>query len=86
MVGLLVGKTWLVLGGWEAETPVGVTLVSLSLSSLVDPAVMSGWARTVGKSVLAAAGSSFTEAVLTGGNDNVVAPLVLWLLVRGLNV
>jgi dolichol kinase len=86
MVGLLVGKTWLVLGGWEAETPVGVSLVSLSLSSLVDPAVMSGWARTVGKTVLAAAGSSFTEAVLTGGNDNVVAPLVLWLLVRGLNV
>ncbi|KAL1861136.1 hypothetical protein Plec18167_002838 [Paecilomyces lecythidis] len=44
------------------------------------------WPRIVGKSILAASGASTTEAVLTGGNDNVIVPVVLWLLVRGLNI
>ncbi|KAI9885423.1 MAG: hypothetical protein M1823_002771 [Watsoniomyces obsoletus] len=35
---------------------------------------------------MAALGASLTEAVLTGGNDNVVVPVVFWLLVRGLGV
>ena len=38
------------------------------------------------KACLAAVGASLTEAVLTGGNDNVIVPVVLWLLVRGLNL
>lgn len=44
------------------------------------------WALTCGKAALAAAGASLTEAVLTGGNDNVVVPVILWLLVRGLEM
>ncbi len=42
------------------------------------------WMTTVGKSVLAATVASLTEAVLTGGNDNVVVPVVFWLCVKGL--
>lgn len=39
-----------------------------------------------GKMTVAGAGASLTEAVLTGGNDNVIVPVILWLLVRGLGI
>lgn len=44
------------------------------------------WHMTVGKSIIAAGVASLTEAVLTGGNDNVVVPVVLWCCVRGLGI
>ena len=44
------------------------------------------WATTLGKASVAATGASLTEAVLTGGNDNVIVPIILWLLVRGLRM
>ena len=44
------------------------------------------WALTLGKAAVAATGASLTEAVLTGGNDNVIVPVILWLLVRGLKM
>ncbi|EHK96834.1 putative Uncharacterized membrane protein C63.10c [Glarea lozoyensis 74030] len=44
------------------------------------------WFLTIGKSGVAAGLASLTEAVLTGGNDNVVVPVVLWLCVKGLDV
>ncbi|KAL8784700.1 MAG: hypothetical protein Q9213_003796 [Squamulea squamosa] len=44
------------------------------------------WALFFGKVVVAASGASLTEAVLTGGNDNVIVPIILWLLVRGLEI
>lgn len=44
------------------------------------------WATSLGKGCIAATGASLTEAVLTGGNDNVIVPLILWLLVRGLRM
>ncbi|CAF9915590.1 hypothetical protein IMSHALPRED_002648 [Imshaugia aleurites] len=44
------------------------------------------WATTLGKACIAATGASLTEAVLTGGNDNVIVPIILWLLVRGLRI
>ena len=44
------------------------------------------WSLTIMKASVAAVGSSLTEAVLTGGNDNVIVPIVLWLLVRGLGI
>ncbi|MCJ1276797.1 hypothetical protein MMC21_004604 [Puttea exsequens] len=44
------------------------------------------WAVTLAKGAIAAMGTSLTEAVLTGGNDNVIVPVVLWLLVRGLRI
>ncbi|KAI9783993.1 MAG: hypothetical protein M1839_002938 [Geoglossum umbratile] len=45
-----------------------------------------GWVVVVGKMSAAACGASWTEAVLTGGNDNVVVPVVLWLFVKGLGI
>ena len=47
---------------------------------------ITAWASVLAKTVVAAAGASSTEAVLTGGNDNVVVPVVLWLLVTGLRI
>ncbi|EDN95349.1 hypothetical protein SS1G_11226 [Sclerotinia sclerotiorum 1980 UF-70] len=44
------------------------------------------WRITLGKSILAAIIASLTEAVLTGGNDNVVVPVVLWCCVKGLEI
>ena len=38
------------------------------------------------KALIAGCGASLTEAVLTGGNDNVIVPVVLWILVKGLGV
>lgn len=44
------------------------------------------WVKIILRSTLAASGASLTEAFLTGGNDNVIVPVVLWLLVRGLAI
>lgn len=44
------------------------------------------WMKILLKSTVAASGASLTETVLTGGNDNVIVPVVLWLLVRGLAI
>lgn len=44
------------------------------------------WALTLAKAAVSACGASLNEAVLTGGNDNVIVPVVLWLLVRGVGL
>lgn len=49
-------------------------------------AVGDSWGRSLGKAALAAGMASTTEAVLTGGNDNVVVPVVFWLCVKGLKI
>ncbi|KAI9668237.1 MAG: hypothetical protein M1821_001057 [Bathelium mastoideum] len=72
--GLLFSKFWLRYGGWEEG------------EGQAAAGELEGWPMVVMKSVLAACGSSFMEAVLTGGNDNVVVPVALWLLVRGLRL
>ena len=69
-VGLGIGKVWLKVGGWDEE----------------GAGVGDQWWMTTGKVAVAAAGASATEAVLTGGNDNVVVPVVLWLLAKGLGI
>lgn len=49
----------------------------------------SSWQTSInvlGKAWLAASGASLTEAALTGANDNVIVPVVLWLLVKGLKI
>ncbi len=51
-----------------------------------DNSYGNSWAGTLGKACIAATGASLTEAVLTGGNDNVIVPVILWLLVRGLRI
>ncbi|KAJ0414674.1 hypothetical protein BJY00DRAFT_305428 [Aspergillus carlsbadensis] len=69
-VGSLFAQAWLALGQWTQ-------------SGLAGPKQFS-WLMATTKAILAAGGASATEAVLTGCNDNVVVPVVLWLLVRGL--
>ncbi|KAG5304494.1 membrane protein SEC59 [Histoplasma capsulatum G186AR] len=83
-VGILTARLWFIVGGWDRS-------VSVPISRAISPswptmATSKGWAVVVSKSILAALVSSSMEAVLSGGNDNVVVPLVLWLLVRGLGL
>ncbi|KAI1432651.1 hypothetical protein GGR50DRAFT_580759 [Xylaria sp. CBS 124048] len=44
------------------------------------------WQTTMQKTGTCAGMASLTEAVLTGGNDNVIVPVVLWACVKGLGV
>ncbi|KAI0552566.1 hypothetical protein F4679DRAFT_534585 [Xylaria curta] len=44
------------------------------------------WQITMQKTGACAGMASLTEAVLTGGNDNVIVPIVLWTCVKGLGV
>jgi dolichol kinase len=75
--GLIAVRAWLVLGGWPVS----------GIESSEGAAFSAHfWAWNFVKALLAAAGTSATEAILTGCNDNVVVPVVLWLLVRGLGV
>jgi dolichol kinase len=69
-LGLMTGKAWLRLGGW---------------TSTIDDSNDS-WFTILAKAGMVGCGASFTEAVLTGCNDNVVVPVVLWLLVRALQL
>ncbi|KAL4804228.1 hypothetical protein BDV18DRAFT_142756 [Aspergillus unguis] len=70
--GLMFAQGWLALGQWPV--------------SGYDGPKQFSWPVAFVKAALAAGGASATEAVLTGCNDNVVVPVVLWLLVRGLGV
>lgn len=82
--GLMFGKAYLAIGGWEdgggdACSPLqDTTLAGLVLSGC--------WLVTLVKAFVCACGASFMEAVLTGANDNVVVPVVLWLLVKGVRL
>ncbi|KAL4946625.1 hypothetical protein BDV06DRAFT_208538 [Aspergillus oleicola] len=76
--GLLVAQAYLVFGQWDT-TAANQDGPRPGLSEF-------SWPLAIIKSVLAASGASATEAVLTGCNDNVVVPVVLWLLVRGLGI
>jgi dolichol kinase len=44
------------------------------------------WQTTIQKTGGCAVVASLTEAVLTGGNDNVIVPVVLWTCVKSLGV
>ena len=70
VLGLGTGKVWLEVGGWGGKPLEGTRQ-------------RGGW---LVRSAIAACGASFTEAVLTGCNDNVVVPVCLWLLCRGLRL
>jgi dolichol kinase len=70
-LGLVVGKAWLLYGQWA------------------DPMAELGswkWGETMTKAAIAGCAVSGMEAALTGGNDNVVVPLVLWIMVRILDL
>jgi dolichol kinase len=95
LVGRRFGRLkWFWGGGKSLEGSVAFALaVSMGLIVARTWLTVGGWQRwevnwllVIAKSVLAAGIASLTEAVLTGGNDNVIVPIVLWLLVRGLDV
>ncbi|RYO97949.1 hypothetical protein DL765_010994 [Monosporascus sp. GIB2] len=46
----------------------------------------SSWPVTLGRTGACAGLASLTEAVLTGGNDNVIVPVALWTCVKSLGV
>ncbi|KAL4948889.1 hypothetical protein BDW69DRAFT_188837 [Aspergillus filifer] len=79
--GLLVAQVYLVLGQWDVS-PSGFAPARGARPRIRE----FNWALAIFKSVLAAGGASATEAVLTGCNDNVVVPVVLWAFVRGLGI
>jgi dolichol kinase len=75
-VGLVFGNAWLEVGGWGNR----------SHGDKSGTAILSHWVVVVAKAVVCAMGASLEEAVLTGGNDNVIVPVVLWVLVRGVGL
>ena len=78
--GLVVVKMWLYFLGWGRNYSVdGSSSWFWGWS----------WLRLVTVVIKMAAASciaSLTEAVLTGGNDNIIVPIVLWAVVRGLGL
>ncbi|KAF1998042.1 hypothetical protein P154DRAFT_547083 [Amniculicola lignicola CBS 123094] len=74
-IGLVCGKLWLRLGGWDQTLG-----VQTSLEFFWE------WSGVVLKAMVCAMGASLNEAVLTGGNDNVIVPVLLWVLVRGVGL
>jgi dolichol kinase len=74
-IGLVLARVWLHFG-WGDANAAPKTPVELTVDAVF----------TVGKAALCAAGASLNEAVLTGGNDNVIVPVVLWVLVRGVRL
>jgi dolichol kinase len=95
LVGRRYGRhKWLWSGGKSLEGSIAFALavtVGLVFSHawlLIGGWVKAGtdsWTKIVAKALTAATGASLTEAVLTSCNDNVVPPVALWLLVRGLS-
>ncbi|KAK1829682.1 hypothetical protein QBC39DRAFT_262654 [Podospora conica] len=95
-VGLMAANTWLRVGEWPLTSPVDK---ASPLPFGLDAAGGDGLARIatgvwswllgsgpVQKTALCASVASLTEAVLTGGNDNVVVPVVLWTCVRAVDL
>lgn len=91
--GLTAASVWLRVGGW----PVGGVQSTLSaahdggrpLSWCSSPSLAGppgGWGRAAQKTAVCASMASLTEAVLTGGNDNVVVPVVLWACVKSTGI
>lgn len=89
-VGLMAANTWLRVGEWpvtgaggqSAPLPDGEGVVRIATgvwSWLSGPG-------PVPKTALCASVASLTEAVLTGGNDNVVVPVVLWTCVKAMEL
>ncbi|PSR90805.1 hypothetical protein BD289DRAFT_206569 [Coniella lustricola] len=95
VAGLMAASLWLKLGGWPAGT-YDVNNTSppqphLGAATAVQLRGFNGillslkewqWSSTLLRSGFCASLASLTEAVLTGGNDNVIVPVVLWTCVK----
>ena len=96
LIGRRYGRRrWCWSGGKSLEGSLAFAVAVVSgLSAAQAWLVLGGWKGFDGealpfflvKACIAASGASLTEAVLTGGNDNVIVPIILWLLVRGLRL
>lgn len=91
--GLMAANLWLKLGGWVITGESGLDSIiaqraaSTSSHQAGFDAVLANvrnwrWSDVVFKTGTCATVASLTEAVLTGGNDNVVVPVVLWTCVK----
>lgn len=81
-VGLMAAHVWLRIGGW----PVAGEESSVSAAHGLLNFHFSNFAKTARDAGYCASMASLTEAVLTGGNDNVVVPVVLWTCVKSLGL
>jgi len=92
--GLMAASLWLRIGRWPTtvvhlEVPVADFIASGhgSLMSVLGLSNLWAWALSESrKAALCASVASLTEAVLTGGNDNVVVPVVLWTCVKSIGM
>lgn len=81
--GLLAANIWLKLGGWPITSrPDEDQRGARGLDAILAGLLGWDWSSVLGKTALCASTASLTEAVLTGGNDNVVVPVVLWTCVK----
>ncbi|POS79419.1 cytidylyltransferase [Diaporthe helianthi] len=82
--GLLAANIWLKLGGWPITSRPGDHHQDgpNGLDAVLSRLLGWDWSGAIGKTALCASTASLTEAVLTGGNDNVVVPVVLWTCVK----
>lgn len=88
--GLMAAAAWLRVGGWpvagSAESGPAASGME-SLMGVLDPGRLWAWSKTQAPPTAACASlASLTEAVLTGGNDNVIVPVVLWGCVKSLGI
>lgn len=84
-VGLMAANAWLRIGGWSmASSPAQVG--SAGLSGVRESLTTWHVTKTMQQTGVCASMASLTEAVLTGGNDNVVVPVVLWTCVKSFGI
>ena len=96
LIGRRYGKTkWYWRGGKSVEGSLAfVVAVTLGLMFAYTWLRVGGWVSwddyhftsALTKCLLAGSGASLLESVLTAANDNVVVPIGLWLLIRGLEI
>ena len=96
LVGRRYGRTkWCWGGGKSLQGTVAFTVaVTVGLTMSYTWLILGGWKNAgdiawitiLWKVTAAAAGASMTETLCTSANDNVIVPLTLWLMVRGLDI
>lgn len=84
-LGLSAANVWLKIGGWPITDHPDNALEAAPYSGFA--ALWQGfqthrWTNVMLHTGSCASVASLTEAVLTGGNDNVVVPVVLWICVK----
>ncbi|KXJ92622.1 hypothetical protein Micbo1qcDRAFT_194028 [Microdochium bolleyi] len=79
-LGLNAAYVWLRVGGWT------ITPSSSSFAAARTIVQVPAVPAVLAKTGMCAATASLTEAVLTGGNDNVIVPVILWICVKSTGI